>query len=80
MDGIFLSAAIICLLLELMTLNFVTICISIGSVFAWAMVHSGLPVWSAVLTCAIVSAALAVLLRPVLIKFLLPDRDIFHKY
>jgi len=79
MEGLWLSIALVCFLLELMTLNFYTICAAIGAILAWAMVRSGLPVWVSAATFAMITAAMVLLLRPALKEWLLGDKSGYDK-
>jgi membrane protein implicated in regulation of membrane protease activity len=72
-EGLWLSAALICFLLELVTLNLYTICISLGALFAWLSVHYGLSVWMSAGSFVLVTIALIILLRPPLARWLLPS-------
>jgi membrane protein implicated in regulation of membrane protease activity len=79
MEGLWLSVALVCFLLDLMTLNLYTVCASIGAMFAWAAVRSALPGWASAVTFVLITFAFILLLRPALVNWLLtprkPDRQ-----
>lgn len=79
MEGLWLSVALVCFLLDLMTLNLYTVCASLGAVFAWATVRSGLPAWASAVVFLLITLAFIALLRPALVNWLLPTRDPYRQ-
>ena len=78
MEGLWLSVALVCFLLDLMSLNLYTVCASIGAMFAWAAVRSASPVGVRRYVCTD-HVCIHLLLRPALVNWLFtprrPDRQ-----
>ncbi len=79
MESIWISVLIVCVLYEFMSLNLYTIFGAVGALAAWIMTLLALPIWIVVPSFVVLTAALILLARPALAKWLLPPKITYRQ-